>query len=81
MTAYMAGRVVDGFDITPHDTNGLSKVTAAIWVGVTGHVRVRCYSSQNDLTFSNVPVGFLQVQADRVYATGTTATSLVGCVI
>jgi hypothetical protein len=49
----------------------------SLWVGVAGNIKVGM-ADGSSATFANVPVGILPVTAVRVYATGTTATSLVG---
>lgn len=66
--------------ITPHDTNtieddtdALHRIADALWVSVTGHVKLT--SPEGDtVTIQNVPVGWLEVKAVQVFATGTTAT-------
>lgn len=68
------------FAITPHDTNLLTRSARAIYVGVGGDLKVRVHDG-TEATFTNVPQGFtLPVECVRVYATGTTATNLVGLV-
>lgn len=47
-----------------------------LYVGVTGHIKIDMPNATG-ITFSNVPVGVLTVQATRVYQTGTTAASVV----
>lgn len=50
---------------------------SVIYVGVTGAVKVMT-SEGDTVTFTGVPAGnVIPVQVIRVYATGTTATSLV----
>jgi hypothetical protein len=68
----------NGFAITPHDTNPLTKSTRAIYVGGAGNI-VLVTSGGDTLTFTAVPVGtILPVEAKIVKATSTTATLLVG---
>lgn len=63
--------------ITPSNTVNLAN-PSVVYVGGTGNVRVLT-AQGDDVTFVNVPAGaVLPVQAIRVYATSTTATSLVG---
>ncbi len=63
--------------VTPHDTNDLSKTTRAIYVGSGGDLKVDMAKS-GTVTFVGVPTGtVLPIRAERVYATGTTATSIV----
>lgn len=61
--------------ITPSDST-IIPVTRAIWVGVTGNINVRMADGQTAL-FSNVPVGLLPIQVDKVLSTSTTATTMV----
>lgn len=61
--------------ITPNDSTDFP-VTRSIFVGVTGNVAVRMADGMT-ITFSNVPVGILPIQVDKVLATGTTATNIV----
>jgi hypothetical protein len=51
--------------------------TRSIYVGVTGNVTVRMAGDGALVTFPNVPVGVLPVQAIEVLSTGTTASSMV----
>jgi len=69
--------------ITPSDGADLTWITRAIYVGVSGDVKVDMgdkdtVSGQGvGIVFKAVPVGLLHIRARRVYATGTTATNLV----
>lgn len=66
-----------GFAITPHDTNELTRVPRAIYIG-TGGTLVATVGG-TDLTFKNLPSGsMLSVRASKVKATNTTATDLIG---
>lgn len=66
------------FAITPHDTNGLQAYTRSIYVGGGGDVKVEM-SDGTVVTFYDVIAGsILPVTARIVWATGTTATNLVG---
>jgi len=65
------------FDITPGATE-LAVIPKAIYVGGTGTIVLRAVDSSADVTFQNVPSGFiLDVRAQFVKA-GTTATGLIG---
>lgn len=67
------------FAITPDDTADLALVTKAIYVGEAGDVVLRSAQGDADVTFRNVPEGYiLDVRVLAVRATGTTAGSLVG---
>lgn len=62
--------------VTPSDTLDLP-TPSVIYVGVSGNVRVTT-AQGTDVIFSNVSSGqVIPVQVIRVWATGTTATTLV----
>jgi len=66
-------------NVTPSDTVDLTYVSTRIWVGVTGHVRwtpLDVADGSYVLT-KNLPVGFHDIRAKRIWATGTTATDIV----
>jgi hypothetical protein len=68
----------DGAAIAPSDAEPLGHATRAIWVGGGGSIRLRMIGGR-DVTLENVPGGTLiPLRATRVFATGTTATGLVG---
>lgn len=56
-------------DLPNHSANGL-------WIGVAGDVKVDLLTS-GTVIFKAAPVGLLNVDAKRVYATGTTATDIL----
>jgi hypothetical protein len=60
------------------DTTGLSGVRA-LYVGVTGDVKVDLADGGVGLTFKAHPVGYMLAQVTKVYSTanGTTATNLI----
>jgi hypothetical protein len=62
--------------VTPSDVTVLTP-TRGLYIGTTGNVTVRMYGSQNNVTFTTVPVGFMPLQVDQVRATGTTASNIV----
>ena len=67
------------FAITPDDAAELALVTKAIYVGEAGDVVLRSVQGNTDVTFRNVPEGYiLDVRVLAVRATGTTAGSLIG---
>lgn len=64
--------------IVPDDQEPLSVVTRALFVGVGGDVAVRMFGG-DVVTLANVPAGtLLPLRIDRVFATGTSAGSLLG---
>jgi len=69
------------FVITPNDSNDLSTITTALYIGFTGSVSLICSGDTNPVTFFNVPGGsFLPLQVKRVRSAGTTASGIVGVV-
>lgn len=65
--------------ITPADTD-LVQPVRAIYVGGSGNVKIND-TGNGAVTFYNVPAGvILPVMARRIYATGTTATNIVGLI-
>lgn len=70
--------------VVPSDST-IIPTCRGIYVGVSGNITVRMADAINgggngpndNITFANVPVGFAPIQADKIYATGTTATSLL----
>jgi hypothetical protein len=73
------GTAVDCQTITPSDSTVFAPVYRALYVGVTGDVKVRTVQG-TDAVFKAHPVGYLLAMVDRVYATGTTATNILGLV-
>lgn len=66
------------FAITPSDTVDMAIATRGIYVGVSGDIKVNMAGS-GTATFTGVPQGtLLPIRASRVFATGTTATTMVG---
>jgi hypothetical protein len=65
-------------DITPDNSNDLDKATRGIYVGVSGDVKVDMVRG-GTVTFIGLAAGIIHpIRAIRVYATGTTATSIIG---
>jgi hypothetical protein len=61
----------------PSITGGTSNNGCVLYVGGAGNLRVDTVGG-DDITFTGVLAGsFIPVQVTRVYATGTTATSIV----
>lgn len=64
--------------VTPNDNTDLIQATRALYVGQTGNVRVRTISGQ-EVTFANLQGGvFYPIRIQRVFATGTTASDIIG---
>ena len=67
------------FSVTPADPD-MGTPARALYVGVGGDVRVTT-TGGNDVTFTAVPGGsLLPVSVKRVWATGTTATNVIGVI-
>ncbi len=67
-----------GFAVTPGDATDFARPTRALYVGGDGNLAVRLIDGQI-LTFVAVPAGsFLPLRVNRVLATGTTATNIIG---
>ena len=63
----------------PSDATELAMVTKALYIGTGGNVTVRAVGATSDVTFKNVPTGAtIDVRAQFVRATGTTAADIVG---
>ncbi len=66
------------FSITPNDSTDLTQETRALYVGGSGNLAVVMASGQL-VTFAGVTAGsLLPIRVDRVKATGTTATDILG---
>lgn len=63
--------------VTPSDTVDLVYMSRALYVGTAGDISVIDYFGATVL-LKNVPVGVLPVCVQRVRATGTTASNIVG---
>ncbi|MFY7836465.1 MAG: spike base protein, RCAP_Rcc01079 family [Novosphingobium sp.] len=67
------------FPITPHDTVEFERATKAVYVGTGGDLVLRSVNGTADVTFRNLPAGFiLDVRVRAIRLTGTTAADLVG---
>lgn len=67
-----------GFAVSPHDTNLLSKVTRAIFVGGAGNLHV-IMQDGSEVTVTGVVAGsLLPIRVKKVFSTSTTATNIVG---
>lgn len=67
------------FAITPSDSDDLARATKGIYVGTGGDVVLQSIRGGVQVTFRNVSSGaVLDVRARRIFATGTTASDIVG---
>lgn len=67
--------------ITPSNSTDLAALTRGIYVGVSGDLKVDLYDLETvtTVTFVGLASGVIHpIRAQRVYATGTTATSILG---
>jgi hypothetical protein len=71
-----AGPYSTAVAVVTSDTDDLAKVSNAIYVGVSGDVKVDLPGA-SAIVFKAVPVGMLRIRAKRIYAAGTTATNLL----
>jgi hypothetical protein len=68
----------DAAAIIPDDGQDLATATRAVWVGGGGDLRLRMLGGA-EVTLQGVAAGsLLPLRVARVFATGTTATALVG---
>lgn len=74
-----AGIALTGADITTSDVTDYARAFRGVYVGNGGDVKIRD-AGGNDLTFKNVPAGYiLPIVVVRVWTTGTTSTTgLIG---
>ena len=64
--------------VAPHDTNALTDIPKALYVGTAGNITMRGVDSSTDQVWKNVPAGaLLPFRAQYLRATGTTATDIL----
>lgn len=64
--------------ITPNDSNDLTDFTRSIYIGGAGNLKIDTVAGDT-VTLNGVVAGtVIPVRVQKVYATGTTATNLVG---
>lgn len=63
--------------VTPSDTVDLLSISRALWIGVTGNVKVTMRDGGDPVIFTNLTVGWHPLRVTRVWSTSTTATSIV----
>jgi hypothetical protein len=64
--------------VVPHDSNALSDIPKALFIGTGGHLVLRGAGGGADVTFRNLADGtVLPVRAQFVRAAGTTAADIV----
>jgi len=75
---YPNGAPVNIVAITPDDTNDLAREIRCLWVGVTGNVKIRTPGGQEVTLPAVAAGGWHPIRAQKVFATGTTATTILG---
>ncbi|MEG3181987.1 spike base protein, RCAP_Rcc01079 family [Sphingomonas sp. LT1P40] len=64
--------------VVPHDSNALSDIPKALFVGTGGNITMRGVNGTADSLWKNVPAGtVLPFRARYVRATGTTAADML----
>jgi hypothetical protein len=77
-TQLTGSKVGNAFEIIPDDAIDLTHETIAIYVGFDGDLKVDLISGET-ITMYNLAAGaWHPIRATRVYATGTTATYILG---
>lgn len=70
---------LNAFNITPHDTNELSSVTRAIFVGTGGDINLTLRDDTTPVIFRNVSSGtLLPLRVKLVKTASTTAQDIIG---
>ena len=68
----------NAFAVSPHDENNLPFVTRGMYVGTEGNLKVEMKNG-DIVTFANLAPGMVHpIMCEKVFATGTTATYIVG---
>lgn len=65
-------------DITPNDSADLDALTRALYVGVSGDIKLTTAGGDIITLIGVLGGSILPLRCKRVFATGTTATSIVG---
>ncbi len=82
--AYQKLQAYRAASVTPSNTANIPSVGGGdgenngcvLYIGVAGDLKV-VTSGGDEVTFKNVPVGFLPVQVVKVFATGTAADEII----
>jgi len=79
MPLFHTGPAEYGFPITPNDTTDLATRTRCVYLGVGGDLKVDLVGGGGTITFVGLAAGVVHpLRIKRVYATGTTAGSILG---
>jgi hypothetical protein len=64
--------------VTAHDTNPLTDIPKAIFVGTTGNITMRGVGGGSDTVWKNIPSGTtIPFRAQYIRSTGTTAADIL----
>lgn len=77
----LTGPIQTGYAITPSDTLDVSITTRGLYVGVAGDVKVTLAANAtgSSVVLKGLASGIIHpIGVRRIYATGTTATDIVG---
>ncbi len=67
------------FAITPSNSVDLAQPTIAIYLGTPGDLKIDALETGTEITFKNLANGvFHPIRAKKVYATGTSASDIIG---
>lgn len=73
----LASPITGAFAITTSDSTDLAEVTLNLYVSVAGAVKLTMFDG-SVVTYANLAAGRHPLRVKRVWATGTTATGIVG---
>jgi len=65
-----------GVTLTPDDNNDLVAPTRAVYIGVSGDIKVDMLGEGTATVWTAVPVGVFPIRITRLYATDTTAANV-----
>lgn len=71
------GQASDGFDVTPNNSTDLAAVAYGFFCTTAGTVKVTM-ANGTALTFTSVACQYHPLIVKRIWATGTTATGIIG---
>lgn len=74
----LGGPLTSAIQVTPNNSNDLSHVSRALFVGVGGDLRVITLDGQT-VTFGGMGPGWHPIRVRRILSTGTTASAIVAC--
>lgn len=67
----------NAYAVTPDDNNNMPNAGYCFWIGGAGNLKVTTVGGQT-VTFSGIPAGtVLNIQAVKVFSTGTTASLIL----